>query len=365
MATKVTDRIALGIGKQTDQATVLAAVEDATSLISGEATGTSATGIFVNREDVSFGFTRIESDPRMFEDTYRPIGGTFYRVQPTLSFTIDAIGGGQTTTTPEADEFDLTEAMTRILAGAGIDQGTGTVTETPYEVSASGIEYQSMKLWRGSAGGTNDDEAWVFVGCIFDLSWNFTAGEKATLDVTVKADSVIHQGAGAETPVNVTFPGPGSIDYGTQDSTSVPVLRSASANIGGDTRGITGGTISVSNVTQEVGDSNSATGILNEHTGRVIDWSGNWYTDAAAPADIGFDYKTLTSNATDNVDIEFNLGSAAGAGEVANALKFTIPNARFTENTKVEGGLNVIRSLGAYAVTNTDGSESQFKIEGI
>jgi len=361
---KVLDRIALGIGAQVDQATPLAAVEDATALISGAASGTDATGIFVDKNNVQFGFNRVESDPRMFEDTLRPLAGTFYRVEPTLSFSMDVVGGGQTLTTPASGEYDLTEAMERILAGAGFDGGTSSSSNTTYGVEASSIEYQTLKLWRGDSTTSNRDEAWVFVGCVFDVTWNFTAGEKATMDVTVHADSVIHKAAGATDSTNVNFPT--SINYGTQDSTTLPVMRDSQAIIGADTRGIVSGSISLTNEIQEVGDSNSATGVLKEHTGRMIEWSGDFYTDDTSAADVGIDYDTLVGNVSENIEVKFFLGAAStSTGEVANALKFTIPNARFTATTKADGGLNVIRSVGAYAVTNTAGNESQFNIKGL
>ncbi len=51
---KTLEALALGIGVQADQATVNAAVRDATDLIVGVATGTDATGIFLrSNEDLA------------------------------------------------------------------------------------------------------------------------------------------------------------------------------------------------------------------------------------------------------------------------------------------------------------------------
>lgn len=354
---RVNERIALGIGVQTLRGTPLAAVLNATGLITAAATGTDATGILLRDPgDLSKAFTRVESEGGTIPGSLSRLSGTFQRHEIAVSFTIDARGNGVATTTPIAGEFTFDEYFERILAGARLTRGAESSSDTLYEF-ASTQEFQTLKIWRG------DDESWTLVGCTFNLTWNLTAGEKATITVDVIADSVVYNDADTFPPTAAT------VAYGTQLDAS-PILEQALVTLDSDIRGFQTASLSVSYGEVDFQDANVITGIVKEQDTRTVELSADFILDSVqAKRDFEQLANNLDSGASPVLPVLFTLGQAAGAGEIQNAMKFDIPNWRITDTDKVDA-TKVVRTLTGFAViagSSGDGSllNEEFVLSGV
>ena len=343
---KIDEAVAIGIGVQTAQASVNEAVRDATDLITAAATGTTATGILLrNNADLAQTLARQESDGGVAPGSLSRVSGALLRVDPSFSFTIDAMGSrGEASSPLDAGDFNLPEYMKRIFAGARLVQQTPTAATTEYEFAATSAgAYHTLKIWRGA--GANS-ESWVLVGCTFNLTFNFEAGQKATITVDVVADSVDYDGT------SVTFP-PASVTtaYGTQEK-AAPILESAANALATVTRGFQSATLAISYPENVVPDCNAAGGELkSQGTPRLVSFEASYFADTGDD-----DYDLLTAD-LDGDDtgpaVSFRLGAVAGAGDTVNALTVLIPNFRVLDNGK-EDGDSVMRRITGYAAIAGD-----------
>ncbi len=343
---QIEDAIALGIGPQTARGSINLAVRDATDLIVGPATGTDATGILLrNPEDLSKSMERIQSDLGSVTGSRTRVSGGLIRIEPTVSFDIDARGNGGATTTPVAGEFDALEYMLQLFEGARLLEGTPASSETPYAfgIPATANQYKTLKIWRGKVGSSLD-EAWVLQDCTFNLSWAYVAGEKSVLTVDVFAGLVIHQ-------TTTTFPA--SPDFGTQVD-APPILQLAGATINGVTRGFTSATLAIVYPEIDVPDSNVSGGITKEiGSPRDVTFTADWYTDDN-PVD---DFAELLEADT-GVPIVFTLGQIAGPSGNANAWRFDLPLFRGETTDKVDAEVGkVVRTITGYASHTTADAE--------
>lgn len=338
MAT-TTERIAIGIGVQSDRTTVNAAVRDAVDLIVGPATGTDATGIFLrDSEDLDMDFERLEGDGGTFSggtELASRVSGSFQRVDPSLSFTIDVRGNGELTGTPDSGDFDQKEYLKRILEMAAFDGGTPSASDTVYALVSTQI-FDTIKVWR-------DVESWTFVGCRANLSWAFTSGVKGLLTVTVVADTVLYE------PADTFPPASPLLAYGTQID-AAPVLQLALAALAGDTRGFQTATLEVTYDDEDFLDSNLIDGVVTDAGRRNVTFTGDYIVDDNQTSD---DFDKLSeefdTGTAPILEMVFNCGQAAGAATIQNAFRFDMPNLRVTTHSKVDSS-KVVRTLAGYGV---------------
>lgn len=344
---------AIGIGAQTDQATVNTDVSTATALQTTVADGSGATGILLrDDEDISLSMARLSDDLGMISGSLSRLGSSFRSTEPTCSFSIDMMGNRFTPATPGTNEFDLDEYMLRIFEGARLTEGTSAPANTTYQLAAL-QEYQTLKIWRST-------ESWTLVGCTFDLSWAFVAGEKCVLTVTVFADSVIHD----DTEV---FPATDAATaYGNQLG-APPIFQLAGAKLDSITRGMQSATLTVSYAQEQIGDSNVSTGIINSQGQRTVAMTADWYVESTADdfANLEADLPALGTSPLR--ELEFALGQAAGAGDTINAFSFKLHNFEFEVLGEVNSGDNAVRTIAGHAVvagaTGTgSGPDTEFRI---
>ena len=362
------DRVAIVIGAQTEQGSINAFVEDATAGIPGEADATGGTSVLSLAEDVNFGFSRVASDPTNYGATYYQKPGSLIRIEPTLSFSIP-MRGGLFTDTP-----DLDESRALIFAGAGIGVNPSDVvpdTEDPslftsYNLAPFGVKYQTIKLWRG-------DECWVFGDCFYNLAMSFEANEYAPMQVEVFAGSSDYYG-----PTTLPAPAwdtsyPSSMGYQeylqnpSNYSDLTPSLNLAAMSIGSDNRPLTSGSITVSNTTASIPDSNAPEGVIVSPEGRTVEFSGTFIEESDSTQS---EYDYLASDGVGSSEmpsISFGLGRAwdqAGQG-IANSLFFGINSARITGVDKASISADrVANTISGYAATTGSGTDIPFYIRG-
>lgn len=349
---KIIEKVALCIGLQVaGRGTVLAAISGATGMIEGAATGTNGTGIFLrSSDDLSLAFERVENDGGtsggLTEHGSRLSGGRL-RTDSALVFTIDVKGNGVATDGPASPDYDQAEYLERILSMGGFALGTSGSSDTTYEFSGTQL-WHSIKVWRNG-------ESWTLVGCRADLAYSFTAGDKATLTVTVHNDTVIHD---ADDTFPTTIP---ATAYGNQVDPA-PILQQANCALDGVTRGFQSASLSIAYAAQDFADCNLADGIQTDAGIRTVDFSGDYIVDGGADstdfANLESDMDTGTSPVTAMI---FTCGQAAGDADLQEATKFDIPNLRITSHAKVSS-TSVVRTLAGYAViagSAGDGSAAQ------
>ena len=372
----VLEGIALGIGVQEDQRTVNPNILNATELITaaipiGDDAQQEATGILLRSpEDLSKAFERIEADGGVTPGSLTRESGSFIRVDSVVAFTIDLMGSRGDVGSPILDnEFDLSEYMLRILAGvrlADITASTNAHTEYTFNASSAGV-YHSLKIWRGTGAKT---ESWVLVGCTFNLTWNYSAGDKATLDVEVLADSVIYQG-NANTFPALSLSDPASA-YGNQTG-AAPILENAEVIVNGVTqRGFQTGTLTIAYPVNEVQDTRFSGGIRkSQGTPREVKFEAVFFADDDTPDGQDFDFleEEFDGNLPGPV-LEFQLGVTAVPNGIANALRIFIPSWRVESTDKVDGD-HVLRTITGYgARRGTDavfgtGANEEFRLRSV
>jgi len=349
---KVNEDVAIVVGIQTDRDNTNDAVKDATA---GVATDdqTAAQSVLFDEDSLSLSFDRTESTEPVVSGSFTKRAGYLQRIQPAFSFTTNAMGGARTETPTDAGEWNLSTAQTLLYAGAGFSTETEADPTTAYTL-AGGLKYLTFKVWRGS-------HSWTFPGCFLDPTWNFTPGEKATITWTVLCDDIVFDSAD-------TFPSlvyDGASPAGGQQTAAPPVLKGAAAQIAGLERGFQSGTLSLSNESSSFPDSNATNGVVFEQTGREIRFSGDWYADStqvAATGDPGAttaDFYNLESDITSSTNLEFTLGTAVADGGSGRptALSFSIPNYRYTAQSRVDSAGKVVWGLDGYATSTTADDE--------
>ncbi len=349
----ILEKIAIGIGTQGSRGTANSSVDGATGLIVAAATGNDATGIFLRDPgDLDMDFSRLELEGGTFTGLTAHasrVTGSFKRVEPALSFTIDVRGSGVVSGNPVVDnDLDLPEYLQRILEMGGMAEGTSTSSVTPYEFGGVQV-YNTLKVWRNG-------ESWTLTGCRADLSWAFTAGEKARLTVTVIADSVVYDASDA-------FPSTAAATaYGTQLD-APPVLQLANATLDGDTRGFQSATLAIVYDSEDFQDSNLIDGIVTDAGRRNVTFTGDYIVDSGqSSTDFGKLTQAIDSSGTSPIlPMTFLCGQATGTATAQNAIKFDIPNLRVTEHSKVDQA-KMVRTIAGYAViagSSGDGSADQ------
>lgn len=192
-------------------------------------------------------------------------------------------------------------------AGAEYDYVPGTALQQ---------KYGTIKLWVGDTG-------YVYQDCVVgSRSTVFTPGEPAMRTDSILVGSLVT----ASVVTGMTWPtGANAPDYTTQASMSAPPVEGA-ANIWGHTRGFNELTIDYNNNMEKVGDSNVDITGMRYIPGEVeIIASGILYREDTSDDDFEWQQSIYGEAAT---TFNFQIGTAAGATDIMNAFKITMPTPR-------------------------------------
>lgn len=340
---KIVDQIAIVIGAQSGLGSINTVVRDSTIIANTDdgvvLSANEALGLLIRDETLTLDFERIEDDPQNFTGSFSKLPGSFLRSSVSdFSFDITVKGGGKTVDgTPSAGDYNLPEAIETLLSGFGLVRGTPTTADTPYVIDDP--VYLTLKVWRGDTSFTMQD-------CLVtELSYSNEPGNITIVTATVSAGGITFDNAD-------TFPV--SIDYGLQESLPAPVLKGAAASIGAVTRGFLAGTLTLTLDSEEVPDSNSTDGVIDEVTGRTIQWEGDFYVDST---DSDQDWVNLIRTGTFE-DLQWTLGvHVVGPAQQVNALQFYMQNVDFTAVKVVEQAGKVVYNLTGYATSPGAGND--------
>ena len=370
---KIKDSIAILIGKNPSNSP-FAYNNDVAGATTIAAPNDSLAGLLIKDGSFSFSQQILSGPGRPDLYTGSAKGALTTTVGPPVcSFSVDLKGAGRVVPDPPTKAaIDFSYGVRQLLEGAGFTWGGSTYSSwlssmVPYNAVGSTeenrVRYKTIKIWVGDDDG-GPGLAYVLGGVFFDLDFNFTPGESATIDVTVYASemSVLTDIGPAEFPTVV--------DYGTQATVSAPVLENANAKWTTTTQdipmvythGFSDCTISVKQQVFEGYDSNtySHTGIngiggalppevqasfyasrgitrvVGPHP--VITMDGNWYSESgtstgggATGGDVGarwFEERALRRfrDSPNLFSVQFNIGINSVVGGIANAVEVQLAN---------------------------------------
>jgi hypothetical protein len=337
---KLSEKIALVLGAQVAEGTILTSVRDATIIANiddGSALSAGeALGLLIDQASLKAAFARIEELGEDFPGTLSKSTGDFIRSEmKTFTFDVVTRGGGKALDgTPSAGDYNLPAAIEMLLSGFGIVRGTEGTGSTTYPFDEP--VPLTFKLWRGNTSFTVQD---CFIS---KLEYNLGPQGVVKYTVTVATGEITRDSSD-------TFPT--SIDYGLQKTTKAPVLDAAGAQIGSTVRGFLDGKLTLDNAYTRFPDSNLVGG-SNERTGRTVSWAGSFYVDST---DVDQDFANMIRTSTFQ-DLSFTLGTHVVTG-VANALSFAMRNVNFTDVEIDQRGKRVIYKIAGYATTDGAGDD--------
>jgi hypothetical protein len=342
---KLTEQVAIVLGVQVGLGTILASVQTATIVANTDdgavLSANEALGILFRSDSLTLDFARLEDDPETFPGTFSKVPGSFLRSQvEAFSFDVTVKGGGKTVDgTPSAGDYNLPEAIEAVLKGFGLNRGTPTTADTPYNLGDS--SYLTFKVWRGA-------QSWTIQDCIVSqIEYKLTPSETVVATITVQPGAITFDDTD-------TFPT--SIDYGFQTTLAAPVLKAAGAAISPTTRGFLEGTLTLALAADEFPDSNAADGLVPESSARLITWDGDFYVDSTDPDQDWVDLIATSSFP----DLSFTLGvHVVGPAQQANALGFLMNNVDFTAVKYKRTAGRIVYTLAGYA-TNAGAGNDEF-----
>jgi len=213
--------------------------------------------------------------------------------------------GNGSASTPLAGEGKPDAGIDALLQAAGLVGANGTAPVYAYTPGSTAV-YLTAKLWLG-------DLSFVFQDCLADLEIPFTGGEIGVASAAIAAGSITVAADG------VTFP---TFTYGNQSSLSAPNVE-AVGHAWGTTRPFSDLTLSIANAIEDIPDSNAATGIRKDQTGRIITATGTIWVDTA---DSDFAYQEAIKTVAPTAEESFQVGTIAGPAATLNAYLVSLSN---------------------------------------
>lgn len=330
---EITRQIGVALGSQSVQGTadptiaaLAGALTEANGIVLGDpSSGEGESGIaydfergFSEKADVSGSFTKQASD-FLSEDLV------------TFSIAIPLKGAG--TGTPTLDSHYTPAAgilaLWRALGWTGAGWGGGT----GWAFTPGPTQHVTAKLWESGL-------AWV----IKDLT-----ATRCSIKLTPKEVAVAtFELAGiVDSFASAAFP---TFNYGVQASLSAPAVKNAGHNwgISAALRGFTEGTLTIDNESEEIPDSNAATGSRVRQTGREIRFEGTILADSG---NASFERAELVRTSAPTELQTFTIGTAGAS--VANALRFRLltPELQKLSPAKIGSSLGWKASLRAVAAS--------------
>lgn len=267
------------------------------------------------------------------------------RTTESFSITLPIKGNGKTTTgTPVAADFTPDIGIVALMRALGF---TSAALGATWGFTPAATNIVTAALYFGneaSNGGRiilKDVEA-------SSGTMSFTPGEVATLSVEMAAVYSSHDESGSW--------GATPFDYGNQSSLSGPPVTSVGFVWGPNTPaarsiGFTGLEIAFDNESETVPSSNSSTGESVRQTGRTITVTG---TIDATDGEFLYEMNQVGESVIGNAEaLSFQVGTAAGGSQTANAYFITLPKPELMklEPAKIGGSQGWTIELIARAVS--------------
>lgn len=259
----------------------------------------------------------------------RDFGNFIAREVASFQFALPLKGNGGTTGSPVvAANFTPDLGIIALLRAAGL---VGGASGAVWRYTPTATLLATAAVYSGRSAADNGVRAIIRDLEATGVSFDFTPGEVgiATFDLAGVLDSVDETGTWPANP----------FAFGNQATLSAPPVRSAAFTWGPSTPdaralGFSQLSIAIDNEAEEIPSSNSASGVVQRQTGRVITISG--IIDAAA-AEMLYELNQLAEAAIANADpLTFTIGTPAGVSQTANAYRFTIPTPELVSLEKVD-----------------------------
>jgi len=284
------------------------------NLADGAVLGDPSAGVGETGISISFGKNITEKAVPTGSYT-RDFANYVARTVESFQVAVPLKGNGGTTGVPAAADFTPDLGIVALYRAAGL-VGAANGAQWRFTPTSTDLITAAIMFGNESSNGMQviikDVEA-------KSLTFDFTPGESATAvyDLGGILDSVNETGSWPAAP----------FDYGNQSSLSAPAVQEVAFQWGPSTPAARAVGFSQLSITIDLGaedvlSSNATGGIVPRQTGRDIKVSG--IIDAAA-ADFTYELDQLAESLIANADVlSFQIGTAAGAAETANALKFQL-----------------------------------------
>lgn len=247
----------------------------------------------------------------------------------TFSFTMPLKGNGSTAGSPPvAANMTPDLGVIALLRAAGL---TGAASSATWRYTPTATNLVTAAIYSGRSSGNNGVRVIIRDCECTSVSFDFTPGAVGTVtfELAGVVDSIDESGSWGATP----------FAYGNQATLSAPPVRAANFLWGPNTPdvravGFSELSIEISNEAEEVPSSNSASGVIQRQTGRVITATG--VIDAAA-AEMLFELNQLAESSIANAEaLAFTIGTVATAGSVVNAYQLNMPTPELVGLEKVD-----------------------------
>ena len=323
--------IGVAVGVQSALGTINATIRD---MNSGDGTGTAgaltpAEGIILGDPSVGIGESGIELKfVREFTDkakltNFTTQASNFLRqVIEGLSIGFPLKGNGAVISGAPADsEFTPQAGINALLRGLSLS-GAAWGSGVGWSYVPGTLAYLTIKLWLGRRSSDGVGLAWVFQDCLASGEIEWTPGGNGIVKCSLGVGSVAPY-AGGWPDLEEIFP---TFEYGTQASTSAPVVQGA-AHAFGATRGFQTFTLSIDNEIEELPDSNAPTGVVQRLVDRSISAQATLYSD---DVDLDFEAQELIKTVAPTNLMSFRVGTPAGTGATALGyqVRLTTPEVR-------------------------------------
>jgi len=310
--------IGVAVGVQSALGTINATIRD---LNSGDGTGTAgaltpAEGIVLGDPSVGVGESGIEltfqrdsqAKAKLANFTTQP--SNFLReIIEGLTIGFPLKGNGAVISGAPADaEFTPQAGINALLRGLSLT-GAGWGSGIGWAFTPATLAYLTVKVFLGRRASDGIGLAWVFQDCLASGSIEWAGGGIGVVTASLGVGSVADFGGGWP-DLEELFP---TFEYGTQGSTSAPVVKGAGHAFGA-TRGFEKFSLKIDNKLQERGNSNAPTGFSQRLSDRVVSASATLYSD---DADLDFEAQEILRTTTPTNLMSFRVGTAAGVGATA------------------------------------------------
>lgn len=265
-----------------------------------------STGAGIADDGIDDEYNRELREKPYLADSYTRPPSDFLREIATMTFTFPFKGNGNTISGSPADsEFEPIAGVDAILQAAGL---TGAAWGTGIGWSYVPADAVPMTVKRFGPGF-----AWVYQDCFASLSIPIPGGSISDIVATILIGSV------AQFPT-VAFP---TVDYQLQASVSAAAVEALGHNwgISAATRGFAEGVLTIDPEIEEVENVNAVNGRQRGQTGRAIEFNGIIWGDSG---DIDFEHVELVRTTAPTEAQTFQIGTAAGTGVQAKAIKVTL-----------------------------------------
>lgn len=305
---------------------------------------------------VTFGLSKAltEKAPQTGSFT-RDFANFIAREVATFTFTMPLKGNGETASTPHvaADKTpDL--GIIALWRAAGL---VGGASGTAWRYTPTATNLVTAAIYSGISGSNNGVRIIVRDVEATGVTFDFPPGGVGTVtfELTGVLDSVDESGSWGAAP----------FAYGNQASLSAPPIRSAAFLWGPntpDTRaiGFSELSIAISNESEQVPSSNSASGSIGRQTNRII--TATAVIDAAA-GEMLYELNQLAEPSIANAEaFAFAIGTAAGDGDEVNAYVLTIPTPELVGLEKVDP-LGASEAWGIELIARGATANSEFRFD--